>query len=77
MDTEAISNCVGPLSRDYLSKLPHHVTPCMNLHRIFPSQETSDNSSSLLLKEFPFASTLPVPLLPLSAVERPSKKKKV
>lgn len=73
MDTEAISNCVGPLSRDYLSKLPHHVTPCMNLHRIFPCQETSEEGSMLLLKQFPFASTLPVPLTPLSAVKRPSK----
>uniref|UniRef100_A0A1B6JPS3 Uncharacterized protein n=1 Tax=Homalodisca liturata TaxID=320908 RepID=A0A1B6JPS3_9HEMI len=65
-----ISNCVGPLSKDYLSKLPHHVTPCTNLHRILPSTEGSAGIEGLLNKSFPYSSSVPVPLIPLTESTR-------
>uniref|UniRef100_A0A1B6M8G2 Uncharacterized protein n=1 Tax=Graphocephala atropunctata TaxID=36148 RepID=A0A1B6M8G2_9HEMI len=70
MDAEAISSSLGPLSNEYLSKLPHHVTPCMNLHRILPCTEAVDSVTSLLNKSFPYSSSMPVPLIPLTQSKR-------
>lgn len=64
MDNEVISYCVGPLSKDFLSKCPHHATPCINLHSRVPSENVSDTSD--LFKLSPLSSSMPVPLTHLT-----------
>lgn len=73
MENEVISNCIGPLSRDYLSKVVHHVVPSTNLHKVLPYKSNKDDVSVLLTKPFPYSSTVPAPLTCLATVDRSSK----
>ncbi|XP_054263834.1 uncharacterized protein LOC128987137 isoform X2 [Macrosteles quadrilineatus] len=66
MDLEIAGHCVGPLTKDYLSKLPHHVLPCMNLQRSFPFEEDNDFTNDHFSKNVLWESSLPIPITKLT-----------
>lgn len=74
MDSEVVAQCVGPLSKVYLSKCPHHIAPCNNLHSHISNQTLSDVFSSSVLNPIPLVASIPVPLIRPSKLSRTGKK---